>query len=342
MTKNHTPIEVLVTLPFGPHLVQTIQEASPRLRVTVNPGQKVEDIPPDLWARCEVLYTARLLPDKDAAPNIKWVQFHYAGIDHTLGSPLLDKPDLLITTLSGAASSQTAEYVLSMLLALGRHMPALSGLQQKAEWPRDRWKQFSPIELRTSTVGIVGYGSIGRQVARLLRGFGATVLASKADAMHPTDNGYSPDGLGDPEGNFVHRLYPSGALKAMLKDCDFIVVCVPLTAVTRGLINAKALGACKDSAFLLDVSRGGIVDHAALVKALIEDKLAGAALDVFPEEPLPPKSPLWKMPNVIITPHMAGVSSQYDERAVQLFAENLKRYVADLPLYNLFDPRRGY
>jgi phosphoglycerate dehydrogenase-like enzyme len=229
-----------------------------------------------------------------------------------------------------------------MLLALGRHLPALSVYQKKAEWPKDRWERFKPYELRTSTVGILGYGSIGRQVACLLRQFGATVLATKFDAMHPADGGYAPDGIGDPQGNLVHRLYPSQALKSMLKDCDFIVVTLPLTSQTRGLVDAQALAACKPGAYLVDISRGGIVDHVALVKALNEHRLAGAALDVFPEEPLPKKSPLWEMSNVIVTPHIAGISAHYDERAMALFGENLSRYIADLPLLNIFDPQKGY
>jgi phosphoglycerate dehydrogenase-like enzyme len=231
---------------------------------------------------------------------------------------------------------------LTMLLALGRQLPALSAQQKKTEWPKDRWERFKPRELRNSTVGIIGYGSIGRQVARLLREFGATVLATKSDAMQPSDSGYTSEGMGDPSGDLVHRLYPAQAIKSMVKDCDFIIVCVPLTEKTRGLVNADVLAACKPTAYLVDVSRGGILDHAALIKALNEHKLAGAALDVFPEEPLPAKSPLWGMPNVILTPHIAGVSGRYDERAIALFAENLARYIADLPLYNIFNPQRGY
>jgi phosphoglycerate dehydrogenase-like enzyme len=270
------------------------------------------------------------------------VQFHYAGLDAVLGASFQDRPGLTLTSLSGAAASQTAEYVVTMLLAFGRQLPALMAQQKKAEWPKDRWERFKPRELRNSTVGIIGYGSIGRQIARLLREFGATVLATKNDAMHPIDSGYTPEGLGDPEGDLVHRLYPAQAVKSMLKDCDFIVVCVPLSAKTRGLLNAEVLAACKPSAFLVDVSRGGILDHTALIKALNEHKLAGAALDVFPEEPLPSKSPLWGMSNVVLTPHVAGISSHYDERAIALFAENLSRYISDLPLYNVFNPERGY
>jgi phosphoglycerate dehydrogenase-like enzyme len=302
----------------------------------------VDHVPAEQWARCEVLYTKRIIPDIELAPNLKWVQHHYAGIDASMDFISADRRNLIITTMSGAAASQSAEHVLTMLLALGRHLPALSANQKKAEWPRDRWERFKPRELRTSIVGIIGYGSIGRQVACLLRQFGATVLATKNDAMHPADIGYAPQGIGDVQGDLVHRLYPAQALKSMLKDCDYIVVTLPLTSATRGLIDAQALAACKPGAYLVDISRGGIVDHSALVKVLNEHKLAGAALDVFPEEPLPKRSPLWELPNVIITPHIAGISAHYDERAMALFAENLSRYIADLPLLNIFDPQKGY
>jgi len=342
MSKKNSPVDVLITLPFSASLTKPLQEVSPLLRITVHPAKNINEVPDELWARCEVLYTDRIIPDPELAPNLKWVQHHYAGLDPTVGFAPTDRPNLIVTTLSGAATSQIAEHVLAMLLAFGRQLPALSANQKKAEWPKDRWERFMPRELRTSTVGIVGYGSIGRQVARLLREFGATVLATKNDAMHPIDSGYTPEGLGDPNGDLVHRLYPAQAIKSMLKDCDFIVVSVPLTDKTRDLVNAEVLSACKPTAYLIDISRGGIVDHIALIKALNEHKLAGAALDVFPEEPLPKKSQLWEMPNVIITPHIAGVSSHYDKRAMTLFAENLSRYIADLPLYNVFNSNKGY
>lgn len=342
MSKTSSPIDVLITVPISSPLTKPLQDVSPLLRITVHPADSIDHVPDELWARCEVLYTSRIIPDATLAPNLKWVQHHYAGIDASLDFISSDRPNLTITTMSGAAASQSAEHVVAMLLALGRHLPALSANQKKAEWPKDRWERFKPRELRTSTVGIIGYGSIGRQVACLLRQFGANVLATKNDAMHPADNGYTPEGMGDPQGDLVRRLYPAQALKSMLKDCDFIVVTVPLTGETRGLVDAQALAACKPNAFLIDISRGGVVDHPALIKALNEHRLAGAALDVFPEEPLPKKSPLWEMPNVILTPHIAGISAHYDERAMVLFAENLLRYIADLPLYNVFDAKKGY
>jgi phosphoglycerate dehydrogenase-like enzyme len=128
----------------------------------------------------------------------------------------------------------------------------------------------------------------------------------------------------------------------MAKECDFLVVCVPLTPKTRNLVNGDVLAAMKSTAYLVDVSRGGVVDHAALLDALREHKIAGVALDVFPEEPLPADSPLWKLPNVLISPHISGNTPFYDERAVDVFIENLRRYLVGEYLLNRFDPELGY
>ncbi len=336
------PIHVLITLPFDERMVEKLNLVSPRIKISVIPTNKVEDIPAEQWQKTEVIYTNRVLPASGMAPRLKWVQFHWAGIDHVADLPLLKSSEITTTTLSGAACSQVAEYILMMILSLGHRLPEMYNAQRRVEWPRDRWERFSPRELRESTVGIVGYGSIGRQAARLLHAFGAKVLATKRNAMKPEDPDYVVDGMGDPAGDFVHRLYPAQAVRSMLKECDFIVVATPLTPDTQGMINADVLHACKPNAYLVDVSRGGVVDHEALASALKAGKLAGAALDVFPIEPLPPESPLWKLPNVLITPHISGITPFYDERAIDLFAENLRRYIIGLPLYNRFDPEKGY
>lgn len=248
----------------------------------------------------------------------------------------------MITTLSGAAAPQMAEYTLAMLLALGHRLPELNAHQARAEWPRERWDRFRPQELRASVVGIIGYGSIGREIARLVRALGATVLAVKRDVMHPEDIGYTIPGLGDPGGDLFHRLYPYQALRSMIKECDYVVVCLPLTPETRGLIGANELAAMKPTAFLVAVARGGVVDQSALATALQERRIAGAALDVFSEEPLPASSSIWKLPNAIVSPHVGGMSVHYNQRAVDLFVENLKRYLIAAPLLNRFDPHRGY
>lgn len=335
-------MELLITLPLTEDLLAQVRGVSPKIRLTHIPTRKAEDVPAEIWAKTEVLFTGTAVPSADQAFKLKWIQFSYAGIDRWVREPIFSKPDISITTLSGASAPQVAEYVVMMMLALGHRLPALTSAQRKTEWTPDRWERFMPFELRDSTTGIVGYGSIGRHVARLLRPFGTTVLATKQNAMDPADNGYTAEGLGDPGGDFVHRLYPAEAVKSMLKLSDYIVVCVPLTPKTRGLINTHVLSTVKPGAFIVDVSRGNVIEHAALVKALQDGRLAGAALDVFPEEPLPANSPLWTMPNVIVTPHIADSSPYFLQRATALFTENLHRYMAGMSLYNLFDPQRGY
>jgi phosphoglycerate dehydrogenase-like enzyme len=336
------PIEVLVTLPFSDELLGKISAVSPRLSVQKVVGRNAGEISDDVWKKVEVLYTNRVLPKPEQAPRLRWVQFHWAGMDHALDEPILHREEISITSMSGASASQMAEHAVLMMLALGHHIPELFNFQKKAEWPSGRWNLFTPHELRDSTVGIVGYGSIGRQIARILQVFGASVLATKRDVMHPEDTGYSVEGLGDPTGDLVNRLYPPQALGSMLKECDFVVITLPRTTVTRNLLGAKELAQLKPGAYLIDISRGEILDHNALIPLLRERKIAGAALDVFPVEPLPEDSPLWKLPNVIITPHIAGFSPLYDERAVELFTQNLKRYLDELPLYNRLNPTFEY
>ena len=331
------PIEVLITLAFTDELVKQISSVSPRLSVQKIVARKADDINGEVWKRVEVLYTNRVLPKPEQAPHLRWIQFHWSGIDHALEEPILHKEGMNTTSMSGASAPQMAEHAVMMMLALGHHMAEVFGYQKRAEWPSGRWELFSPHELRGSVVGIVGYGSIGRQIARIMQVFGATVLATKRDVMHPEDTGYMVEGLGDPGGDLVNRLYPPQAICSMLKECDFVVVTLPLTSSTRSLLGATELSVLKPGAYLVDISRGGVVDHNALIPLLREHKIAGAAIDVYPVEHLPADSPLWKLPNVILTPHIAGFSQHYDERAVELFTQNLRRYLEELPLYNRLD-----
>ena len=339
MAKN---IEVLTTIPFPETVMQKFREITPHLRLTLHPAQKTDEIPVDQWNRTEILYTDLLVPDLNLTPNLRWIQYHYAGTDFVLDTPLMQKPDLQITSMSGASAIQEGEYILGMLLALGHHLPELFQNQLKHDWPADRWEKFSPKELTNSTVGLVGYGSIGREVARLLQPFGVKVLATKRDAMNPMDNGYTIEGHGDPEGNLFHRLYPMQAVNSMIKECDFVVVLLPLTPETRGSFGEQEIRSMKPGSYLIVASRGGIVDENALLQALNEKTIAGAVMDVFSREPLPVESPLWKLPNVILTPHVSGFSPNYKERAGMMFVENLRRYLHGETLLNRVDPDRSY
>jgi phosphoglycerate dehydrogenase-like enzyme len=332
---------VLLTLRFPEPLVERIRAVSPRLRVEVYPAAEADDLPESLVGDVEVLYTGRALPAPEAAPSLRWVQFHFAGIDHVADHPIL-RSGIKVTTLSGAAASQMGEFTLMCILALARRLPRMERDRQEKRWAENRFDRFRPLDLDGSTVGIVGYGSVGREVGRLCQAFGAKVLATKRNLKAVGENGYALDRHGDPGSDVPERLYPPQALRSMAALCDFLVVTVPLTSETRGLINRAVLQEMKPTACLIDVSRGGVVDHNALVEALSEKRLGGAALDVYPVEPLPTTSPLWEMPNVILSPHVAGASSHYFEQATTLFTENLQRYLADQPLLNVYDPQIGY
>lgn len=340
-SSTSSTIEVLITVPFPEELIKEVRGISPRLNVQVQAVASAEEIDPALWEKVEILYTDQVLPDPEMTPELRWVQFHRAGVNALIDHPMLRKEDLVATTLSGASASQVAEYVLMMLLALGHRLPTLLRQQAQSQWPAER-SHLSPRELRESTVGVIGYGSVGRQVARLLHALGAVILATKRDAMHPEDSGYFAEEMGDPGGDLVHRLYPPEALRQMLKECDFVVVAVPLTDATRHLVGAAELKAMKPEAYLVDVSHGEVVDQEALLAALTDGKIAGAAVDVFAEEPLPEDSPLWDQPKAILSPHISGFSPYYQRRAIALFAENIYRYMAELPLYNPVDLGRGY
>ncbi len=336
------PVNVLITLSLEERLVERLKSVSPKLNIMVEPANRFDEISKETWEKVQVLYTNRVIPQPEQAPQLHWIQFHWAGINHASDAEILSQPGFMATTLSGAACSQVAEYILMMLLNLGHRFLEMRAAQRRAEWTQDRWQRFSPRELRGSTVGIIGYGSIGRQVARLLQPFGATILAAKRNAMKTADEGYAQAGMGDVEGELPVRIYPYQAIKTMVRDCDFVVITAPLTDETLDLVDADVLQACKPGAYLVHASRSGIVDQEALVDALKSGKLGGAALDVFLEEPLPAESPLWKIPNLIVTPHIAGNSPEYDERAMELFAENLRRYLIGLPLLNIYHKELGY
>ena len=334
-------IPVLITVDMPDALLDRLRAVSPHIEIDLLPTGDASDFSEEQLGEMEVLYTRQALPEPEQVPNLRWIQFHWSGIDAFVDQSLL-RSEMIVTTLSGAAVPQVAEFALTMMMSLGHHMPNMMEDQREKVWADNRFTRFRPQELRGSTVGIVGYGNIGREIARVCQALGAQVLATKRDLKTLDAGGYVLKGLGDSQADIPERLYPPQALPSMASECDFLVLTVPLTPETRGLVNAKVFESMKDTAYLIDVSRGGVVDQGALVEALREETIAGAALDVYPVEPLPESSPLWELPNVILSPHVAGTSGQYLERAADLFAENLRRYVANEPLLNRYDSKRGY
>lgn len=334
-------IPVLITVDMPDALLDRLRAVSPHIQIDLLPTNEASDFSEEQLGEMQILYTRQALPEPEQVPNLRWIQFHWSGIDAFVDQSLL-RSDMIVTTLSGAAVPQMAEFGLTMMMALGHHLPPMMEDQGEKVWADNRFTRYRPQELRGSTVGIVGYGNIGREIARICQALGAQVLATKRDLKTLDRGGYLLEGLGDAEAEIPERIYPPQALPSMAAECDFLVLTVPLTPETRGLVGSKVFQSMKDTAYLIDISRGGVVDQGALVEALREGEIAGAALDVYPVEPLPESSPLWELPNVILSPHIAGTSGQYLERAAEIFAENLRRYVADEPLLNRYDAKRGY
>jgi phosphoglycerate dehydrogenase-like enzyme len=333
---------ILLTVQFTQEHLDQLQTLAPGLKVVSRPLPQGQDLPEGEWANVEVLYTFRTVPLPEQAQKLRWIQFHLAGVEEHLDAPILRQPDVTATTLSGANAPQVAEHALALMLALGHRLTDMHLDQSQTKWPTRRVERYQAKEVLGSTVGIVGYGSIGQRLAQLLQPFYGTILATRRSLLTAPSNGYQIDAQGDPNTEYPRRIYPSQALRGMIKECDYVVVTVPLTEQTRGLIGSKQFEAFRPGAFMVDVSRGGVVDHGALIQALEKRQLAGAALDVFPEEPLPSDSPLWHMQNVIISPHVAGLSPHYLDRAFSLFKENLRRYVSGEELLNKIDLQRGY
>jgi phosphoglycerate dehydrogenase-like enzyme len=337
------PVQVLCTVRFSDDLLAQLRAVSSWLRLAQRTCHKADEVAAALagYPDVEVLYGFDVPPRLlELAPRLRWLQLHTAGADHLRDHPVF-KSDIAITTVSGIHATPIAEYALASILAYRWQVPQWTRCQRDGEWPAGRWDLFARPELRGSTLGILGYGSIGREVARLGHAFGMRVLALRRSAGS-ADRGYAVVGTGDPEGRLPERFCPPEALHEMLAECDYVVVTLPLTAATHHWIGEAEFRAMKPTAYLVNVARGAIVDEGALVRALNEGWIAGAGLDVFEQEPLPPDNPLWGLDKALLSPHVSGFTPHYDARAAALFAQNLARYLADQPLLNLVDKEQGY
>lgn len=258
------------------------------------------------------------------APRLRWIHSASAGVDRIV-TPLVRERGLTVTNARGVFSRPIAEYLVMMLLAVQRRLPQLLELQRERTWQPLRGRELGEL-----TVGIVGYGSIGAEVARLLAPFGSRILATR---RHPE--------RGSGEGPKV-ELHGLDRLDEVLVDSDIVVVAAPLTDATAGLIGSEQLSRMREDAWLINIARGRLIDELALRRALESGWIGGAVLDVFGEEPLSPESPLYRTPNLIITPHTSWASDRVIERSIDLFVDNLRRDRAGERLRNLVDLEAGY
>ena len=275
------------------------------------------------------------------APGLKWIQLLSAGADHVLGGPLKGTT-IPIATASGIHATPIAEYTLASMLAYAHRIHLAIRAQVRREWMRSGAFMASVDDIRGQTLGIIGYGSIGRETARLAAAFGMKVIALKRNPSERIDPGWCPAGLGDPAGEIPERFFGPEQREEILRESDYISVTLPLTEHTRKFIGARELGAMKPGAYIVNIGRGEVIDEHEMAEALKAGKLGGAGLDVFEHEPLEASSPLWELENVILTPHISGANRGYMDKACELFVENLKRFASNRPLLNVVDPQLGY
>ena len=335
-------MKLVSTVGFDEGQLARLREAAPSVEVTAENARTTHVMGKLLSPDTEILYSFRAPDDLlEKAPNLRWLQLMGAGTDRLENHPA-DLDSVLITNCSGVGATPIAEHVVCMMLAFSRLLPTVFRAQQNREWLDQDLMTRKIREIRRRTIGIVGYGSIGREVARLIKPFGVTILAVKRNPDMPDEQGYSIENTGDLKGALPDKIFGPDKLHEVLRLSDYVVLAVPLTNETRGMIDAPALAAMKPGSCLINIARGGVVDERALIAALKEGVIAGAALDVFDEEPLPKDSAFWGMENVILTPHYAGSSRPYLRRAFEVLVENLRRYERKEPLLNVIDLARGY
>jgi phosphoglycerate dehydrogenase-like enzyme len=277
-----------------------------------------------LWPAAVVTYGLPPSARLGEAPALCWVQLISAGVPPDLCPPARAR-GLTVTNLAGLYGPSIAEHALALMVMLARNLHVALRNQQARRWDRSVMGTMSDLHGRT--LALVGAGNIGQGIARLARAYGMRVLACRR-TDRPTP--------------FVDRVYPLGELHALLAEGDFVAVAAPLTARTEGMLGPAEFGAMKRGAFYVNVSRGGVAQEAALLEALRSGHLAGAGLDVFAVEPLPPEHPFWSMPQVIVSPHYSGETVNNSALPAERFARNLRCWLLGRPLEGVVDLEWGY
>ena len=332
-------INVLLLAPVPEKCLQQIREMDPRIKVSdavtalgiTNPFEQFgkDSV---AWEKlnallrdAEVLFSFRSFPDLETvAPRLKWMQTLSAGVERVL-TPDMVNNRIILTNVKGMHVVQIGEMVFNLISMHAKHsVECLQNQQDK------KWAHYTPDLLADKTLGIVGFGSIGKRLAHLGKAFDMQIVATRRSAKKISRT------------RDVDVLYPREQLGQLLKESDFIVNALPSTPETARLFGEKEFRQMKSSTFFVNIGRGTTVDEEAMIRALKDKWIAGAGLDTFAQEPLPPESPLWGMPGVIITPHVAGAVADYVERATDIFCINLKRYLNGERLMNVVNKKLGY
>ena len=327
-------VNILVSTPIGEEYLDQIRTVSQRIKVRdiwelsradFRGDSSAKDELEAILADAEIVYGLRLPRDLIArAPKLEWVQVMSAGVDRFLDNHFRNSP-VTLTNVSGIHATPIGEFVMEQMLMFAKNAAFCFELKQKKQW-----QHYAPTVLRGKTVGIVGLGNIGREVARLSKAFGMRVVATRRSTPRTqrTRN--------------VDLMLPRQELPRLLTESDYVVITLPYTRTTHNLFGEVELKAMKPSAYLINIGRGGIINEDALARALGENWIAGAGLDVFATEPLPPDSKLWELPNLLFSPHVSGDMEDYVGQATDVFCKNLRRYLEGKRLSNVVDKRLGY
>lgn len=306
-------------------LAEKISARWPEMKVVHLPNY---DHVTDEIADTDILVGFSLRPDQfSRAKKLKWIHATAAGVGQLM-YPELRQSGTIVTNARGIHSEPMAEHILGTIIALARRFPDAFRFQQQAHWAQQEMWDLRPRELQGQTLLIVGFGSIGRELARRAQPLGMRIW------------GVTRSGRGDTQ--LAERVFPAAELQSVLPQADFVVLAAPETPGTTKMIGAEELARMKPSAYFLNVARGTLVNQAALIAALESRQIAGAALDVAEEEPLPPENPLWRLDNVFITPHISAVTDRLWQRQEALLMENLERWFSGRELLNRVDLNRGY
>lgn len=293
--------------------------------------------PEERAGEVEIFFCSSPPSNLAAFSNLRWLQIESAGFSHLFPFNLAEK-GITVTNARGIFDCPIAEWNLAMMVNLVRDLRTMIRHQEDRIW--DRAAPFSR-ELRGRTVGFWGYGGIGRETARLAKAFGMKVHVLARSGRKSRSDSTFVAGTGDPDGSLPDRYFTAAEREAFLRGLDFLILALPLTAKTEGLIGEKDLRALPKGAWLLNPARGPIIQQPALLAVLRDGHLGGAALDTHYHYPLPADHPLWLFPNVIITPHISGTTFSPNFRAglLEIFRQNIRRYVAGQPLLNVVPPQ---
>jgi phosphoglycerate dehydrogenase-like enzyme len=318
-------MKVLITAPWVHHSLGELQAEFPQVEFVsaLTPEEQMKAA-----TDAEAVFGTISNDVFAAAPKLRWLHYPAAGVEWMQHVPQLVNSDVAVTNARGAHAATIAEHTFGMLIFLARNFTGLYEAQKAHEWLRPQQHQRPSVGLVGMTMGIVGLGQIGRAVAKRAHAFEMKVIAVDANPVARPDT--------------VAELRLMDGLDDLMERSDVVVIATPITPETRGMIGAGQLARMKPSAYLLVMSRGGIVDEPTVIKMLREGKLAGAGFDVAAIEPLPADNELWGAPNVFITPHCSPSSEQTRHNVLSLLRENLKHYLAGEPLTNLVDKKRGY